>query len=124
MIHQLHHHGVKVMNCTKLLAIGKASIQVEQNISKTVPNPFNSWTPLLPDNIINPFSKEVKEEMRQGYLDADLVILATGAKKDDSLYQKIYKRRLAKQVINIGDSSQVARVLEAVKAGYRVGLSL
>lgn len=124
MVNQLQHHDVSVMNCSRLLSIDKESILIEQNISKTVPNPFNSWTPLLPDNIINPFSKEVKEDFIQKKVNSDLVILATGARKNDALYESIYKKRLAKQVINLGDSSEVGRVLEAVKSGYRVGRSL
>lgn len=123
-IHHLETQGVKLMNCTILKKINFDCVIVEQNISKTVPDPYITWTPTLPENIINPFSKKIKTTYQTVNLKADLVIISTGAVPDDSLYEECVTMRTAKEIHNIGDSFSNGRVLEAVKAGYALGRSL
>jgi 2-enoate reductase len=124
MIHHLHHNKVEVLNATKLLRIEDDHVVLSKNKSKTVPDPSVSWTPLLPENIINPFAKKLVDDPETIRVDSELVILATGARSNDALYDHLKRNRVAKEIINIGDSSQTGRVLEAVKAGYRVGRTL
>lgn len=124
MIYHLNKAGVKILNCTSLQAIEKDRIILKRNRSKTVPDPTKSWTPILADNIINPFEKAIAEEPQTEQIQADLVILATGAKPNDSLYDHIKKNKSAKEVYNIGDAFSPGRILEAVKAGYAMGRTL
>lgn len=121
MIHHLEKKGVKLMNCTKLKRINEASIEILQNVSSTVPNPYVTWTPVLPDNISNPFRKPIKEEYRAVTLKAELVVICTGAVPDDRMYENFVKEKIALEIYNIGDSFATGRVLEAVKAGYALG---
>ena len=123
-IHHLETQGVKLMNCTILKKINHDSVIVEQNISKTVPDPYITWMPTLPENIINPFSKKIKTTCQTVNLKADLVIISTGAVPDDSLYEECVTMRTANEIHNIGDSFSSGRVLEAVKAGYALGRTL
>ncbi|MGL1890554.1 MAG: NAD(P)/FAD-dependent oxidoreductase [Spirochaetaceae bacterium] len=121
LIYYLNKKGVNLFNCTTLKEVKDGSIIVSRNMSKTVPSPINTWTPLIPENIINPFAKKVKQNYSDQELKSDLIILATGAKPNDDLYYKLTKERISKEIFNIGDSFTPGRVLEAVKAGYALG---
>lgn len=123
-IHQLEKKGVKLINCALLKKVTEGSVEVLQNVSKTVPNPYITWRPVLPDSIKNPFSKPIKQENRQIKLKADLVIMCTGAETDDSLFEECKKKHTTSEIYNIGDSFSGGRVLEAVKAGYALGNSI
>lgn len=124
IIHNLEKAGVKVMNCTRLKKISEKGVVLEQNISKTVPDPFVTWTPVLPENIINPFGKKIEMEGREKILDSDLVILCTGARPNRSLFEQCLKNQVAAEVNNIGDSMMNGKVHEATKAGHAVGRNL
>jgi len=124
MIHHLNKAGVTILNCTQLKSIEDKHIVLSRNYSKTVPDPTQTWTPLLSENIVNPFKKMIKEDLKEEKKVADLVILATGASADEMLYERLKKYKTAKSIYNIGDSFAPGRVLEAVKAGYKVGRTL
>jgi 2-enoate reductase len=124
LIHHLERAGVKLFNCSRLGAVTERSVRVIRNMSRTVPDPFVTWAPLLPENVKNPLARKIKVEEREVELEADLVVLAVGLRPDDSLYEDCVRDRVAPEVHNIGDSFSVGRVFEATKAGYAVGLSL
>lgn len=124
MVHHLSRNNVEILNCTRLINIEDKKVKLLRNTSKTVPDPTVSWTPLLAENIVNPFAKKIKNQNEFIYRTVDLVILATGSRSNDELYQHLKRNKMAKTIINMGDSSQTGRVLEAVKAGYRVGRTL
>ena len=63
---------------------------------------------------------EPAREMAQ----ADLVVIAAGGRADDALFLEAQRRRAAEALYNIGDSFQVGKVFEAVRAAYALGLSL
>ncbi len=124
MIYNLHKNGVKLMNCSTVKRINQNSVEVSQNISKTVPNPYVTWTPVLPDNIVNPFNKKIKTNNNNITINTDKVILCTGSQPKDDLYYKCTRNRIASEIYNIGDSFSCGRVLEAVKAAYALGNSI
>lgn len=124
MIYHLQKAGVKILNCTSLQAIEQDKIIVKRNHSKTVPDPTKTWTPILANNIINPFEKIIVEEIQSEEIQVDLVIVATGSISNDTLYDLLKQNRTAKAIYNIGDSFSPGRILEAVKAGYAMGRTL
>jgi 2-enoate reductase len=124
LIHYLERQGVRLLNCATLTRIAERQVVVARNTSPTVPDPYATWKPLLPDNVHNPLAKPIKVDVREETLNADLVVLATGLKPDDSLYDACVREHVAPEVHNLGDSFAAGRVFEAVKAGYRVGLAL
>ena len=89
-----------------------------------MPNPFVTWTPLLPENVVNPLAKPVKEDFREEFVEADAVILAVGMKSDDKLYRELVQNYAAPEIYNIGDSFQAATIKPAVRAGYRLGMKI
>ena len=124
IIHYLEKGGVKILNCTKLLMIEDERVKVLHNVSPTVPNPYVTWSPLLPENVKNPLAKKIVPEMRERYLSADLVVMAAGGKSDDRLYDECVKCLAAPEIYKIGDAESPAKVMEAVRDGYRLGRGL
>jgi 2-enoate reductase len=97
---------------------------VARNVSKTVPDPYITWHPILPENVQNPLAPKLKVDERAELLPADLTVIAAGGVPDDALYFAALREQAAPAIYNIGDSFSAGRVLEATRAAYRLGLSL
>lgn len=126
IIHYLEQKGVELLNCTTLKKVCEKSVVVSQNKNKNVPNPYLTWAPILPENVINPLDmlRPIKDESVERTLDADMVVLATGVRSANELYFSCVKNRVAPEVFNIGDSFKGARVFEAVRSAYRKAISI
>lgn len=124
LIHELERLGVPLWNCTRLLSIEGDQVKLARNVSSTVPDPYVTWTPLLPENISNPFAKSVQEEIKEQSIAADLVVLAMGLRNGRATYEACMNARVAPEIIQLGDSFQIGRVFEAVKSGSMIGRSL
>ena len=121
MIHHLEKRDVKLLNCTGVNKIKPESIVVNQNMSKKVPDPFVTWTPMLPDNIPNPFAKKIDLKNKEVEIQADIIILAMGWRPDKSLYEDCIRRQVAPEIYLTGDVHSTGRVFEATKGGYAIG---
>lgn len=119
IIHYLEEKGVSLMNCTKLVKVEKDCVKLSRNFHKNVPDPYNTWAPILPENIINPMEKKVKPEYRDVTVKCDLVVLATGVSSENELYYELLKTHAAPEIFNVGDSFKSAKVFEAVRSAYR-----
>jgi len=124
LLHYLERKGVRLLNCTRLKSIQDKTVTVMRNVSKTVPDPYVTWAPLLPENVKNPLARPIRVEEQEETLPADLVVLATGVIPDDSLYQACLREQVAPELHTIGDAFAAGLVFQAVKAGYAVGSSL
>ncbi|MCD7774063.1 MAG: FAD-dependent oxidoreductase [Clostridiales bacterium] len=126
IIHYLEEKGVELMNCTTLKKIGGGKVIVSQNKNKNVPNPYNTWSPILPENVVNPLDmlRPIKNECCERTLDADMVVLASGVKSSNELYYACVSEHAANEVFNIGDSFRSGRVFEAVRSAYRKSVSV
>jgi 2-enoate reductase len=96
-------------------------VTIDRNISSTVPDPYVTWTPLLPENIPNPLAKPIHEEVVAETLRADLVVLAAGLRPDHSMFEACQQQHAADEIILIGDNFRVGRMLDAVEAGFSIG---
>lgn len=125
ILHYLEKYGVKVHNCSFVKSINAdKTVTVKKNVSKTVPNPFNTWQPILPENIPNPLAKKVKDEYQDIYVESDVVVFACGISSNDDLYYGLVKSNAAPEVYNVGDSLMPGKVFTAVKGAYRKCLSI
>ncbi len=125
LLHYLEKGGVAIHNCTTVKSINaNNTITVDKNISKTVPNPYNTWEPILPENIHNPLEKKIKSKMSQVVLDADFVLLACGTVSNNELYFELVKDNVAKEIYNIGDSIKPGKIFMATKSAYRKALTI
>ncbi|MDR1058208.1 MAG: NAD(P)/FAD-dependent oxidoreductase [Treponema sp.] len=124
LIHYLHKAGVLLLNCTRVTGFTQDGVEVARNVSKTVPDPLVTWHPILPENVKNPLAPKLKIDERKEILPADLVVLAAGGVPDDALYFTALRERAAPELYNIGDGFSGGKVLEAVRAAYRLGSRL
>lgn len=124
LIHEMEKAGVKLMNCSRLEAIEEGYARVRVNRSPLVPDPYNTWSPVLPKNIVNPFEKALGEDWESLDLETDLVILATGSQPDDAFYRLLLEGQVAPEVRLIGDAFYPAMISHAVRAGFRTGVNL
>lgn len=125
LLHYMKKVNVRLLNCAKVVSFGKNAVNIVKNVSKGVPDPYNTWEPILPPNIANPFAKKIDENKTAPLsLEADLVVLAMGGKADETFFFEIQKERVAKEAYNIGDSHAAGRVLEATRAAYNLALRI
>lgn len=124
LIHLLEKKGVLLLNSARLVSIDQESIEVEHNIFHTVPDPYNTWQPVLPDNIKNPLAKKIKTDLMIKKIPAELVVIATGLCADDDLYRVCVTTHAAPEIHLLGDAFKINSVHEAVKAGYQLGISI
>ncbi len=118
LIHYLKNQGVELLNCATVQEFDEKHVVVEQNTHKNVPNPYNTWAPILPENIENPLAPKIGNVPKRVELEADLVVLAMGGRPDDAAYLEGQKLNVAPELYNIGDSFTAGRVLEACRAAY------
>lgn len=124
IIHTLEEGNVQLYNYTKLLEIKEDSIVLEKNDGKNTKDAYVTWAPILPENVINPLEKKVKDKFIKQNLKVDAVILAMGAKPNNALFYEAQKTNLAKEVYLLGDSFSVAKIFEATKGAYRKALTI
>ena len=120
LIHYMEKAGVELYNCAKVTSFEPGKVHISRNVSKGAPNPYNTWQPLLPENIPNPLAPKLGPETREVTLDADLVVLAMGGRPDDAAYFEALASNAAPEIYNIGDSFAGGRVLEANRAAFRL----
>lgn len=120
LLHYMEKAGVELYNCSKVTSFEPGKVNIQRNVSKGVPNPYNTWQPLLPENIPNPLAKKPGSETQDVALDADLVVLAMGGRPDDALYYEALSENTAPEMFNIGDSFAGGKVLEATRAAFRL----
>jgi 2-enoate reductase len=121
LIYYLRKKGVELINCAKVTSFEPGKVHINRNVSSGVPDPYNTWQPILPKNIENPLAKKLGTATRDETLDADLVVLAMGGRADETLYFEARKAHVAPELYNVGDSFSAGRVLEATRAAYNLG---
>lgn len=124
LLYYMKKGDIELINCAKVTSFEPGKVNISRNVSKGVPNPYNSWQPILPENIGNPLEKKLGPETKDVTLDADLIVLAMGGRPDDELYYESLKANVAPELYNIGDSFAGGRVLEANRAAYRLAITI
>lgn len=124
LIHYMKRNGVRLINMAKVESFGEGVVNIKKNVHKNVPDPYNTWQPILPKNIPNPLAPKIGEEYESEELKADMAVFAMGGRADDSLYFELLKQHCAPEIYNIGDSFAGGRVLEANRAAYRLAIKL
>jgi 2-enoate reductase len=124
LIYYLKRGGVKLLNGTRLTGVTKTGAEVIRNVSKTVPDPYLTWHPILPENIENPLAPKLKIEEKAETIPADLVVMAAGGLPNNDLYLAALAENAAPELYNIGDSFSAGKVLEANRSAYRLAHQL
>lgn len=133
LLHVLARRGVRLLNMARVEEVrledaatpgGAVALRVSRNHDGHVPDPYVSWTPVLPKNVVNPLEPRIGDDWREEGLRCDLLVLACGGRADDGLFFELQKAHAAPELRNLGDAFAPGRVLEAVRAAYRLGCAL
>ena len=124
ILHYLEKLGVKTYNCAKVVKIEEGFVDILSNIHRSVPNPYNTWQPVLPENVVNPLAKKIKEKYKAVAVEADVVIFAAGTKSENRLYNQAYKEKIAKEIYSVGDAQKCGKVFTAVKQAYNLAKNI
>ncbi|MEG2769817.1 MAG: FAD-dependent oxidoreductase, partial [Oscillospiraceae bacterium] len=124
LIHYLELAGTQLINGAKVTGFEENNVIISKNSSKNLPNPYNTWQPILPKNIENPLAPKIGTATETMELKCDMVVLAMGGKSDNSLFFDAQQMHIANEIYNIGDSNNAGRVLEATRAAYALANSL
>ena len=124
LIHYLGRAGVPLLNCTKAVEITPRGLRVERNLHPSVPNPYETWHPILPPNIENPLAPKIKEQNEIQELPGDLIVFASGLAADHQLFTDLQSAHHIPEVNVIADAVKPGRVMEAVQAAERLGRAL
>ena len=120
LIYYMKKNGVRLLNMTKVSGFEKDAVKVTKNVHKNVPDPYTTWSPILPKNVENPLAPKISDMFEDETLKADLVVLATGGRANDKLFYELQQAKTAPELYNIGDSFAGGRVLEATRAAFRL----
>ena len=63
-------------------------------------------------------TEPVPQMQQETEIEADFIVVAMGGKADDREYLDGVKENVAPEIYNIGDSFQMARILEANNAAF------
>lgn len=124
LLKYMYDSGIKLLNCTKSVSFDEKGVVVSRNTSKSVPDPYLSWNPILPENVPNPLAPKLKNEPVEEHLDADLIVMAAGGRPNEALFLELQQKLNTIEVYNLGDSFKGGKVFEATKSGYALALSL
>lgn len=128
LLHTLAAHNARLLNMTRVERVekapGGATLHVSRNRHKNVPDPYVSWTPILPENVENPLAPKVGNDWHEEDIASELVVVACGGRADDKLFYELQRTHAAPELHNIGDGFAPGRILEAVRAAYRLGSTI
>lgn len=128
LLHTLAAHNARLLNMTRVERVekapGGATLHVSRNRHKNVPDPYVSWTPILPENVENPLAPKVGNDWHEEDIASELVVIACGGRADDKLFYELQRTHAAPELHNIGDGFAPGRILEAVRAAYRLGSTI
>ncbi len=119
LLHYLDKAGVVTHNLSTLKEIKPDCVVIEKNTHPSTPDPYNSWQPILPENIHNPLAPKIKTLIEAKEIPADLVIIAIGTKSQNKLYYELIEQNAVKNVYMVGDAFRPGKVFPAVKGAYR-----
>lgn len=128
LLHTLAARNARLLNMTRVERVekapGGATLRVSRNRHKNVPDPYVSWTPILPENVENPLAPKVGNDWHEEDIASELVVIACGGRADDKLFYELQRTHAAPELHNIGDGFAPGRILEAVRAAYRLGATI
>ncbi len=124
LIHYMERENVKLLNCTKVVGFEENGVRVIQNVSDTVPDPYLTWHPILPENVENPLAPKIEIEEEEKVIKADLFVMAIGNRPRNQMFFDAQKEKIAPEIYNIGDSLESGKVLEATRAANALARAL
>ena len=125
LIHYFEEAGGKLINCAKVVGFGaNNSVKIERNISKAVPDPYCTWTPIIPKNVENPLAPKMGPECLIETVPSELIVLCMGRAANDAPYYEAVEQRVAPEIYNIGDSLEAGNLLTGNRTAWHIAAKL
>ena len=124
ILHSLEKLGVKIYNSSTVKSIESDTATIMVNVSRTVPSPYNTWSPVLPENIKNPLAKKIRKNMKAVSVDADLVVMHQVTTSNNDLFYELVSSNVFKKVHVVGDANIPGKVFGAVKSAFHVAKNI
>jgi len=116
-------NSVKAYVSSKVTEIEDGMVVIKANKKRN--DPLTPWRTLIPDNIHNPFDKKLDPDNTEIIkIETDLIVFATGAKSENSFYEKLVDLGYEGDLFSIGDSRQTASGWEAVTSANNVARNI
>jgi 2-enoate reductase len=114
---------VRVYNASKVIRFTEGRAHILANRGRS--DPYTPWKALIPENVKNPFSRKLDpDNVEELCVDTDMVIVATGAQADDTLYYELLKMRAADEIYSAGDAKEPGRVWEAITGSNEIARNI
>jgi len=123
LIHYFEKEGGVLVNAARVTSFENDTVIFAHNMSKAVPDPYCTWTPIIPKNVENPLAPKMTNEERIEQVKADLFVLAIGNRGNDAPFLEAQREHIAPEVHNIGDSYNImapGNMWQATKAAYNL----
>lgn len=66
LLYYMKKSDIRVYNSTCVKSFGERTVNIEVNTDKNVPDPYNTWQPILPENVLNPLAPKIgKRPLKQ-----------------------------------------------------------
>lgn len=127
LIHYFEADGGKLLNCARVLRFENGHVVMARNHAKAVPDPYCTWTPIIPKNVENPLAPKMTNDERIEQIPADLVVMAIGNRGNDRPFLAAQEAHVAPEIHNIGDSYNTQRpgnIWQATKAAYNLAVRI
>lgn len=104
---------IKAYNASEVIRFSGNKAYLAVNKSRKAP--YTPWKALIPENVNNPFEKDLDPgNVVELELTTDLVLFATSGRPDNSLFNQLLKENSAKEIYSIGDSSEPGNLWKAI----------
>ncbi|NOQ48094.1 MAG: NADH:flavin oxidoreductase, partial [Methanococcoides sp.] len=104
---------IKAYNASEVIRFSGNKAYLAVNKGRNAP--YTPWKALIPENVNNPFEKDLDPgNVKELELTADLVLFATSGKPNNSLFNQLLKENSAKEIYSIGDSSEPGNLWKAI----------
>ena len=127
LIHYFEAEGGKLINCARVLRFENGHVVMARNRAKAVPDPYCTWTPIIPKNVENPLAPKMTNEEFIEQIPADLVVMAIGGRGDDGPFLEAQRAHVAPEIHTIGDSYNTqgpGNIWQATKAAYNLAVRI
>lgn len=124
LIHYMKEAGVRLLNGARVSGLCSSGVMVNRNASKTVPDPYVTWNPILSGDLKQKYLPKREVQNLREFLPADLVVWAMGNLPRHELRLACEQCHAAPELFEIGDCSRPGKVMNAVQNAYRLALNL
>lgn len=88
-------------------------------------DPYTPWSTLIPDNVHNPFDRQLPEgDTEEVAVETDLIVSAIGGRPNNALYYALLRANAAPEIYCVGDAAKPGGAWEAITSANEVARNI